>query len=513
VDARNSGGTIIASGCATINVSAGNTAAANVTVAPITGTGALQITLQWAAGAFVSPSITASLTPKGGTLQNITFTINENTATYQNNELPAGYYTLSVYLYDGGVFKWGGAEAVRIISGQTASGIRNVSMHGSEVGTVDLEVNPDLQSPIGISFSGQSGELQLGQQMTVTATPAETVDSYQWYLNGWRILGETGSAVTVGSNLTEGNYRLDLVITKGDIVGSESLYFAVFDNTPNRWVSKANLIYGVTQCGSAAVNGKIYVPGGGETIFDANQEYNPITNTWSLKANLPMPIVGNSVVALNDLVYIIGGRQPTNYGSALTYAYDPATNTYTQKDSLNQARHSAASAVANNKIYIMGGNYGGGYLNQVEEYNPDNDTWTTKTNMPTARANLGAATVNGKIYAFGGYSNLSGGDKLKIVEEYDPVGNSWRTLTTIMPVALQGFAIEVVNNKIYLMGGYTTGVGAKDSVYEFDPATETWQTKPNMPEARYFFSATAVNGRIYSMSSGTDGRKVFQYIP
>jgi hypothetical protein len=53
------------------------------------------------------------------------------------------------------------------------------------------------------------------------------VDSYQWYLNGGLLSGETSASITVGSALAEGVYRLDLAVTKGNIVSSGTLEFAV----------------------------------------------------------------------------------------------------------------------------------------------------------------------------------------------------------------------------------------------------------------------------------------------
>src|ERR1051325_1966604 len=52
-------------------------------------------------------------------------------------------------------------------------------------------------------------------------------------------------------------------------------------------------------------------------------------------------------------------------------------------------------------------------------------SWSSKTQMPTDRGQLGLAAGNdGKIYAFGGKS-LNFGDELTTVEAYDPASNTW----------------------------------------------------------------------------------------
>jgi N-acetylneuraminic acid mutarotase len=342
-------------------------------------------------------------------------------------------------------------------------------------------VDPNLQNPIGITFSGQSAELQTNQQMTVTATTTETVESYQWYLKGSALAGATNPSVTVG-NLAEGHYRLDLFVTKGDVISSETLYFDVYITIPSHWANKADLIFPAYQHGSAAVNGKIYVIGGsGANSRKVNQEYNLNTNTWSLKANLPVGEYLNGVVALNDNIYSMGGYQNSIVGN-LVLAYYPATNTWYPKANLKIARAGAAIAKANGKLYVMGGmNASGTCLNYVEEYDPAANTWTIKTSMPYYLAYIGAATVNRKIYIFGGY-NPNYANCIEIVE-YDPSTDKWRALAVRMTVALYGYAIATVNNKIYVIGGYTTGVGARNTVYEFNPTTQEWKTKQSLPVA------------------------------
>jgi hypothetical protein len=121
--------------------------------------------------------------------------------------------------------------------------------------------------------------------------------------------------------------------------------------------------------------------------------------------------------------------------------------------------------------------------------------WTPKVPMPTARSGLGVAVVGGKIYAIGGYN----GSYLSVNEEYDPATDTWTTKTP-MPTPRSSFAIGVVRNKIYVIGGKedpsTTDTSVANEVY--DPATDTWETKSRAPVAyRSGFSANVVNGKIY----------------
>ena len=84
--------------------------------------------------------------------------------------------------------------------------------------------------PIAITFSGQQSQLPPGTDMTITATTSENPVTYQWYLGGVPLTGQTSSSITIGSSLTPGNYKLDLEVTKGSVISSESITFSVLSS-------------------------------------------------------------------------------------------------------------------------------------------------------------------------------------------------------------------------------------------------------------------------------------------
>ncbi|MCK5712632.1 MAG: hypothetical protein KAI25_07950, partial [Hyphomicrobiaceae bacterium] len=228
VFAKNAEGITIASGTTTCTIYAGLTAAAGVTVTPLEGTGVLLVSVSWEA-ALTNPVLEASLTPPDGSPANITFTVSSNSASYSDSELNAGYYILTLSLKDGTTKIWGAAEAVRILTGQVTIAVFNVK---NNTGVV-ITIGEDLQNPIDITLSGQVDILSPGTDMTVTAIPSEPVDSYRWYLNGTVLSGETGSSITIGSNLSPGSYRLDVIVSKGAVLSSKSHNFIVSSSSGN----------------------------------------------------------------------------------------------------------------------------------------------------------------------------------------------------------------------------------------------------------------------------------------
>ena len=175
-------------------------------------------------------------------------------------------------------------------------------------------------------------------------------------------------------------------------------------------------------------------------------------------------------------------------------------DTWAKKADMHTARFAPSTSVVNEKIYVIGGgDNADNPLSTVEAYDPATDTWTQKADMPTLRgwAATNAPAVNGKIYVIGGWKTFIGAG-LSTVEEYDPMTDTW-TQKADMPTPRGGaLAISEVGGKIYVMGGSSL-TQVYDTVEVYDPTTDTWTRKADMPTARTNFSASAVNGKIYAI--------------
>jgi N-acetylneuraminic acid mutarotase len=75
--------------------------------------------------------------------------------------------------------------------------------------------------------------------------------------------------------------------------------------------------------------------------------------------------------------------------------------------------------------------------------------------MPTARYGLAASVLNGALYAVGGCAQYCNDylPSLNTVEAYDPSTNSWQTKAN-MPTARAWLASGVVNGIFYAVGGF-----------------------------------------------------------
>jgi len=189
----------------------------------------------------------------------------------------------------------------------------------------------------------------------------------------------------------------------------------------------------------------------------------------------------------------------------MSIVHQVEAGTWTQKADMPTPRYIAGSAVVDGKIYVIGGApVRFGATRAVEEYDPKTDTWKKRADMPTIRQGLCAAAVDGIIYAIGGCEVAPGVDRdISTVEAYDPATDKW-TRKADMPTARALSAIAVVDGIIYVIGGafdedYLNEVNVEvlSAVEAYNPATDTWTTKADMPTARYNAAACVIDGRIY----------------
>ena len=72
-----------------------------------------------------------------------------------------------------------------------------------------------------------------------------------------------------------------------------------------------------------------------------------------------------------------------------------------------------------------------------------------------------------------------------------------------MPEPLGAYALAALDGQIYLFGG-RGAAGYVASVYRYDPATDRWEARSAMDQARGFLSATALGNQIYVVGGFDD---------
>jgi hypothetical protein len=183
-----------------------------------------------------------------------------------------------------------------------------------------------------------------------------------------------------------------------------------------------------------------------------------------------------------------------------------AEGTWVRKTDMPTPRDFLGTAVVDGIIYAIGGTSNQVLVPTVEAYDPATDTWTKKADMPESRAFLTTNVVNGKIYAIGGWTgHWVTGRFASTVEEYDPKTDKWTSRSEI-PTSRDSPTSSVADGIIYAIGGHVGGGRSTSIVEAYDPATDNWEKKANMPTARWTESpALALDGLIYVIGGQTAG--------
>ena len=145
-----------------------------------------------------------------------------------------------------------------------------------------------------------------------------------------------------------------------------------------------------------------------------------------------------------------------------------------------------------------------------------NIQWIEKVPMPTAVSSFGYAVLGEKIYIVGGDSS---GTSLNTLQRYTPSTNTWEVDTdhggTLAPLPQPrafGFFCGVISGRIHCMGGWQNGTYKGDH-FIYDPIGNTWSAGPALPNYPIGQFSAVVNNKLYVFGGwgGTYQNTVYEY--
>lgn len=213
-----------------------------------------------------------------------------------------------------------------------------------------------------------------------------------------------------------------------------------------------------------------------------NQQWTVFSNSTIGKRYASSEVVGNNL-------YIFNGITSTSYNEKLEKV-DLQTGNITFLTDNPYPVRSAGNCVWNNNIYFFGGKNSSGYSNKLVKYNVALDQWTLLADMQVGRETRGEV-VDGKIYVIGGYN----GSVSSRIDAYNIQTNTWEHLLN-MPVGISAHSTAVYDRKIWIIGDYTnqTQIG----YYDIDLNEYVSCISQNMIGRRHF-GAEIVNNNLYIM--------------
>jgi N-acetylneuraminic acid mutarotase len=220
-----------------------------------------------------------------------------------------------------------------------------------------------------------------------------------------------------------------------------------------------------------------------------------------------------ATAVLNGALYAIGGTSSTPTANLTKVeAYNPSTNSWTTRASLPSGRgRTGGAAVINGVLYVAGG-YGAGTTGLTKTlyaYNGSSNAWSSKAAMPSAGGCGGAGAINGLLYVIIGCdagTTTTSGSK-GILLQYNPATNTWSTKPAA-PSAHRLPGVAALGGKLYVVGGKNSIGVVTNELHVYNPATNSWSTKAGMPSARYNLTAYAVGSQLYAVG-GNNGADAF----
>ena len=220
--------------------------------------------------------------------------------------------------------------------------------------------------------------------------------------------------------------------------------------------------------------------------------------SWAPRAPVPASILDAGSGTVDGKLYMVGGKTSSQYISSV-FVYDPVFDDWSSAAPLpGPAVENPAVTSFDGKLYAFGGSTApfSGAVTNAAVYDPDSGAWTPLPPMSIARGGANAQVLDGRIYVIGGMG--ADGASLASVEVFDPVSESW-TPGVGMLTRRDNPGAAVFGDELFIFGGRTRNADGSGNtlatVEVFDSASGTWAFGASMPTARRTMSVGTISGR------------------
>ncbi len=277
----------------------------------------------------------------------------------------------------------------------------------------------------------------------------------------------------------------------------------------------AGLIQPRIHFGIAVLNGAIYVVGG-EIHHDTNpveiasvERYDPAADSWARVADLPYTRshIVPSTFADDGKLYVVGGQSVQINAPALNdvLVYDPAADQWQEGGYFPEGRFSPSARIIDGEYVIISGGPDWttttpgvlvGHIGQDcaatteppaanQQVAPDAlpvCAFRSGTSVPLPRFESQSILIDQRVYILGGFTTgLVGLNRLDI---YDVAADQWsRGADLPHAVTHQATAYDPATHQIWMAGGFLDNDPgpATGEVWRYDVAANRWNAEPSLP--------------------------------
>lgn len=119
--------------------------------------------------------------------------------------------------------------------------------------------------------------------------------------------------------------------------------------------------------------------------------------------------------------------------------------------------------------------------------------WESLASLPAARSRLALVALDDVLVAVGGEE---AGGPTGAVDVYDPETNGWLPRADL-PVAVANVQGAAIDGAIYIPGGTAADGAVIADLQVYDPASDTWKAGAPLPAPRAGYALAALGGKLY----------------
>ena len=205
-------------------------------------------------------------------------------------------------------------------------------------------------------------------------------------------------------------------------------------------------------------------------------------------------------------IYVVNGFGGKHFGNSEVFKYDINTGIWSVFTDSTIPKRYASTAIIEDKLYIFNGDTGKGINDELEIVNLKDQSITYGQKTPYQTRNGGVATWEDKIYAFGGAIRAKQYSKKVFV--YHTKKDQWKYVIDL-PVGLETQG-EIVDGKLYVIGGYNGDVSNK--IYIYNLSTDKWEEPFEMPTPISAHTTTVDGDKIYMVGGWLQKPKTYSII-
>jgi len=205
-----------------------------------------------------------------------------------------------------------------------------------------------------------------------------------------------------------------------------------------------------------------------------------IVSNAPLEDNYPYPF---SIITINNYLYVLGTRRSSSEEYKACYRFSPRTLEWTQLAPFLHDRSRFGLAFIDNHIYVFGGFEGFKrsnriFLNNIDRYSIEKDAWEEFSADGPIMSCMASCTLNGQIY-FGGGKNINWSK----VSDFYTINVKTKCISkkANLLTARTTHQIAVINDLIYVLGGFDDAGNGILSIEAYDVNKDQWFTVTAIP--------------------------------